>query len=242
MSDFEQTGTGTHANAGGQSDSLGKLDFEDSGDAGDLDPFMDEGARTKIRSGTLVLVVVVVLAGGSLFSMHTLTKVNAEAGRNPGIERTIDDFLKSKPGGSSTDSGDSGQALVDNHQRVLSALKPVELATPELTRDPFDTTAETVDEESGDPGEWNQERRRAAITQAAQNLRVQSVIMGSTPMAIINGHLVRLNGVVEAMPSGRGPVIKFRMVAVAHTSVTVVAEVPQLDLRIDTVLEFKRER
>ena len=242
MSEFEQSGTGTQANAGGQSDSLGKLDLEDSGDAGDLDPFMDEGSRKKIRSGTLVLIVVVVLAGGSLFSMHTLTKVNAEAGRNPGIERTINDFLKSAVGGSSTDSGDSGQALVDNHQRVLSALKPVKLDTPELTRDPFDTTGETGHVDPVEPGEWNQERRRAAITRAAQNLKVQSVIMGSTPMAIINGHLVRLNGIVEAMPSGRGPAIKFRMVAVAHSSVTVVAEDPQFDLRIETVLEFNRGR
>ncbi|MCH8005202.1 MAG: hypothetical protein IH888_03105 [Planctomycetes bacterium] len=242
MSEFEHTGTGMQANAGGQSDSLGKLDLEDSGDAGDLDPFMDEGPRKKIRSGTLVLVVVVVLAGGSLFSMHTLTKVNAGAGRNPGIERTINDFLKSAAGGSSTDSGDSGQALVDNHQRVLSALKPVELATPHLTRDPFDTTNENVDEEPEDRGEWNKERRRAAITKAAKTLKVQSVIMGSTPMAIINGHLVRLNGVVEAMPSGRSPAIQFRMVAVAHTSVTVVAEDPQFDLRIETVLEFRRGR
>ncbi len=242
MSEFEQTGTGTHANAGGQSDSLGKLDFEDSGDAGDLDPFIDESSRKKIRSGTLVLIVVVVLAGGSLFSMHTLTKVNAEAGRNPGIERTINDFLKSAAGGSSTDPGDSGQALIDNHQRVLSALKPVKLDTPELTRDPFGASGETDHVDPVEPGEWNQERRRAAITKAAHNLKVQSVIMGSTPMAIINGHLVRLNGIVEAPPSGRGPAIKFRMIAVAHSSVTVVAEDPQFDLRIETVLEFNRGR
>ncbi len=242
MSEFEHTGTGTQANAGGQSDSLGQLDVEDSGDAGDLDAFMDEGPRKKIRSGTLVLVVVVVLAGGSLFSMHTLTKANAQAGRNPGIEKTIDTFLKSSAGGSSTDSGEGGQALVDNHQRVLTALKPVELDTPELTRDPFDTSGETGHVDPVEPGEWNKERRRAAITKAANNLKVQSVIMGATPMAIINGHLVRLNGIVEAMPSGRDPAIKFRMIAVAHTSVTVVAEDPQFDLRIETILEFKRGR
>ncbi len=242
MSEFEHTGMGTHANSGGQSDSLGQLDIEDAGDAGEFDAFMDEGPRKKIRSGTLVLVVVVVLAGGSLFSMHTLTKANAQAGRNPGVERTIDDFLKSAPGGSSTDSGDGGQALVDNHERVLTALKPVELATPELTRDPFNPTGKIDHVDPVKPGEWDEERRRAAITEAANNLKVQSVIMGSTPMAIINGHLVRLNGFVEAMPSGRDPAIKFRMVAVAHTSVTVVAEDPQFDLRIETVLEFKRGR
>ena len=174
--------------------------------------------------------------------MHTLTKVNAEAGRNPGIEKTINDFLKSAAGGSSTASGDSGQALVDNHQRVLNALKPVELATPHLTRDPFDTTGEPGHVDPVEPGEWNKELRRAAITKAAKTLKVQSVIMGSTPMAIINGHLVRLNGVVEAPPSGRSPAIKFRMIAVAHTSVTVVAEDPQFDLRIETVLKFNRGR
>ncbi|MHC4129444.1 MAG: hypothetical protein ACYSUA_15005, partial [Planctomycetota bacterium] len=57
--------------AGGEPGALGDLGQDGYGDAPPVDPLMGQDAPKKKHTGVVVLIVVVGLAIGSLFSMHT---------------------------------------------------------------------------------------------------------------------------------------------------------------------------
>jgi hypothetical protein len=236
----EQTGFTEGAGGPGAMDPLGPggPDAE-----AEMDLLGTDGLEKKRHSGMLVLILVVGLAIGGLFSMHTLTKVTASPDHNNEIEETIEEFLKALTGGSSTDPGDGGDPILDDHRAVLDVLNDdyTDLQVANVQRDPFDITGEVVTD-TGDVGEWQREDRRAAMKEAATKLRVQSVLMGARPAAIINGRLVRLGQVIESSQSQgeRGPKFEFRVTEISHGSVTLVAEDPKLDLRVETVLHLKR--
>ncbi len=71
-----QAAGGQPQEAGVNDYSLGALDGE-LGDEFAIDPLAPADAPKKKHTGAMVLILTVVLAVGSLFSMHTLTKVTA---------------------------------------------------------------------------------------------------------------------------------------------------------------------
>jgi hypothetical protein len=210
------------------------------------DPLAGGTVQKKKRSGVVVLIVVAGLAIGSLFSMHTLTKVTAGQGRNSETEKTIETFLQSVSGsgGTQTDSGESTESLVQGHKEVVGVLRDdfTQHQVKQLARDPFDVMsgALVVGDLSGADGDYVKAKRRDDIDRAAEGFNLKSVIMGSRPLANMNGRIVRLNQVIPVEGGRSVGVIKFRVVSISPESVTVVAEDPQLDMRVEKVIKLNR--
>lgn len=241
MNDFGQQSS-EHSEFTGQtgmaSDGMDPL-LEGEGVADELDPILTDGAPPKKRTGAVVLVVVVGLAVGSLFSMHTLTKVTAAAGKSTDIEKTIDIFLNRVGGGDGTDGGETGGELVDEHQEVVAALQDdyTDHQVKDLERNPF----EVVEGGGGGPAiEVGEAQRRDQFEAAAEQLRLKSVIGGSRPLANINGRIVRLNQTIPVEASRISGTVNFKVIEITRDSVTVVAEDPGLKLRVEKVIKLNR--
>ena len=210
------------------------------------DPLAGGAVQKKKRTGVVVLIVVVGLAIGALFSMHTLTQRSAASGLDGETERTIETFLKSVggSGGTQAGSGESTESLVQGHKEVVSVLRDdfTQHQIKQLARDPFDVMsgALVVGDLSGGDGEYARAKRRDDIDRAAEGFELKSVIMGSRPLANMNGRIVRLNQVIPYDGGRSVGVIKFRVVSISPESVTVVAEDPRLDLRVEKVIKLKR--
>lgn len=233
--------------AAGEPGALGDLGQDGYGDAPPIDPLMGQDAPKKKHTGVVVLIVVVGLAVGSLFSMHTLTKVTAASGRNAENERTIENFLKAMGGGGGpTDDpdGSSSEDLVEGHREVVEVLSDdyTQHQVKDLARNPFDlmSTGPVTGDLSGADGDYARAKRRDDMEKAAEGFQLKSVIMGSRPLANINGRIVRLNQVIPVEGSRSVGTIRFRVASISPDSVTVVAEDPQLDLRVEKVLQLKR--
>jgi hypothetical protein len=212
-----------------------------------VDPLAGGSQPKKKHTGVVVLIVVVGLAIGSLFSMHTLTKVTAASGRDADTERTIDKFLNTvggSGGATATDNGESTDALVKGHREVVGVLQDdfTQHQIKQLARNPFDVMsgALVVGDLSGADGDYAKAKRRDDIEKTAEKFELKSVIMGSRPLANINGRIVRLNQVIPIDGGRAVGTIKFRIASIRADSVTVVAEDPQLELRVEKVLQLKR--
>ena len=245
MSGLEPTGseqTEFTGELGGSSEGMDVLQDEDYGVAEGVD-LLAEAAPKKKHTGILVLIVVVGLAVGSLFSMHTLTKVTASSGRNTEAERTIDSFLDALKKGTAELPRETSEELVRGHKEVVGILEDdyLDHQVMELSRNPFSITGGPVmiDPTTGNPdyakGQW-----RAQVEAAAAKLRLKSVIMGSRPLANINGRIVRLGTVIPVEASRSVGTINFRVKSIAANSVTMVAESPELELKVEKVIVLKR--
>lgn len=217
------------------------------GAEGDLDPMagLQPEARKKKHTGALILILVVGLAIGMLFSMHTLTKVTAASGKDTDIERTIEQFIgKLNDGDLETDPNAIAEDLVGEHEEVIAVLKndftneQVEV----VMKNPFDIDSGMMIADSGVPTDPNVARavRRDQVERAAETLRLKSIIMGSRPLAAINGKIVRLNGTVPVELSRAAGVVAFRVDAITSDAVTVVVEEPEIELRIEKILYLKK--
>jgi hypothetical protein len=209
------------------------------------DPLAGEAAPKKKHTGVVVLIVVVGLAIGSLFSMHTLTKVTAASGRNTETERIVDKFLTGPEGGDAAGNPNGNvDDLVRGHREVVGVLSDdfASHQVQDLARNPFDlmNAGGGGGEYTGGDGDYAKAKRLGDIEQAAENFQLKSVIMGSRPLANINGRIVRLNQVIPVEGSRSVGTIRFRVVSISPDAVTVVAEEPKLDLRVEKVLKLKR--
>lgn len=182
---------------------------------GIADPLASETEQKKSRSGALVLILVIGLAIGSLFSMHTLTKVTASSGQNKDVENTIDTFLDSlgAPGGG------GGNELANQHEEVIQILtESYPTGESDLDRNPFDVGTPGSGQSESDPtmlGQGDYER-------ALENVNVKSVIMGSRPLANVNGKIVRI-GKTVTVSTNAGMEVQFQIVSISRDSVRLKA-------------------
>jgi hypothetical protein len=245
---MEHTGlerTGFTPETGTEPGALEGLDGEGYAPEAAHDPLAGAAPPKKKHTGVVVLIVVAGLAIGSLFSMHTLTKVTAASGRDSESERTIEKFLKSVGGDSQTSDPDgSSDDLVKGHREVVGVLSDdyTRHQVKELSRNPFDimSGALVVGDLSGGDGDYAKAKRRDDIERAAGSFELKSVIMGSRPLANINGRIVRLNQVIPVEGPRSVGTVKFRVVSIRADSVTVVADDPHLELRVEKVIQLKR--
>jgi len=216
----------------------------DLGAAGDLDgdfdlghdPLMGEGTVKKSAKGMLIIVLVVGLAAGSLFSMHMLTKVTAASGRNAEVDATVDKFLKTMAGTKNTDGTGGGRDLVSSHNEIVRVLTNNYIENQvELDRDPF-----ALSGGGGDAG--GSTTSRSAVERAFAKLDLKSVIGGSRPLANINGKIVRVNQVMPVRLSKMEGEIKFRVKSITREAVTVEAIDVELDEPFIKKLTLKRRR
>ncbi len=223
---------------GGAGDLLGGEvdDLDEDFDLGQ-DPLMGEGSEKKSMKGMLIVVLVVGLAAGSLYSMHTLTKVTAASGRNDEIDATVDRFLKSVAGAKNPDGTDRDPDLVSGHNEIVKVLTNNYIEHQvELDRNPF--TFDIGD--GGDTG--GPTNSRSAVERAFAKLDLKSVIGGSRPLANINGKIVRVNQVMPVRLSKMEGPIKFRVKAITRDAVTVEAIEVELDEPFIKKLTIKRRR
>lgn len=236
--------TNTQTDAGEESGQismpLGVGDLRDE----NVDPLAAAGSGRKIRSSSILLVAIVLLAVVGLFSMRFLARVTASGSANSDIEKTIDEFFKSWKGSGSLD-GPDGQRLVvkrDNELTVIGGdYTDRQVALSDVQKNPFVETEATTINGAPDTGAGTTfEKRRAlqqkAIESAAAELILKSVIMGSTPLANLDGRIVRLDETFRVEDKG----VSFHVTEITPDSITLVSDVPDLELSVTSKLMMKK--
>ena len=83
--------------------------------------------------------------------------------------------------------------------------------------------------------------RRFEIELAARRLRLKSVMEGRHPMAMVNGRIYRLGGVIEVSPRWGDVPFRFQVVSISKDSVTLLFEEPEHNLRVERTLWLTRD-
>jgi len=205
---------GGNTGSGGVFDGLGDLEGDDQ----DL-ILAAEGMEKKTKSSTFVLIGVVVIAGASLFSMHTLTKANASGVRNKKLERTINDFLT------------NGTDTTAPSEKVLSLLTPVDPVDRPFDRNLFADVAGGPATAAGPRGD-TEEGWKVEVGQAAEQLRVTSVMRGR--LANINGKIVQIGGIIKE--SG----VDFKISEITTEGVSIEARHEKKGWVFQTIVVLKR--
>ncbi len=199
-------------------------------DLGDDSLLLGDEPAVKKGKGALVLIVVVGLAAGSLFSMHTLTKVTAARGRDLDTERTVERFL------SSTAKDPETGELIDGHQAIVEVLtNNYSEHQVKIERNPFEL-----------PGAGPKGEPRSAglnsVERAFGKLSLKSVMGGSRPLANLNGRIVRVNQVISVPLSKHEGDVKFRVTKITRDSITVEAVGVDLEKPFVKVVTLNRKR
>ncbi len=178
---------------------------DDLGSDNGLDPLAGAETKSTINTGAVLIALVIAIASGGLFVMRTLAKMTNVASADTTTEEKINAFLDvitgNAPGeqGSSTSSAGDESALhvlretytdrqvpLDNVQRnpfVLDGSRSL-AATPDNPR-PTGRTPEQITQ-----------AMRKRFEQAGARLSVDSTLLGSTPLANINGDIYRVGDVL----------------------------------------------
>jgi hypothetical protein len=207
-----------------------------------IDPLANVAERKKLNTGSLVIVVVILLAAAGLWSMRTFSRVSGANGRSSEVETKINDFLKSWKGTGSTPT--PGTPVLANPDAVLSVLSETytqrQVPLTDVQRNPFilpgdnSPTPTATDDGSKALGK-RQADRKAQIERSASQLQLKSIIMGSTPLANISGKLVHQDDDLAADDK-----VTFHIVAITADSVTLVVDDIPLDLSVAITLNLKR--
>jgi hypothetical protein len=209
-----------------------------------IDPLANVAERKKLNTGSLVIVVVVVLAAAGLWSMRTFSRVSGANGRSSEVETKINDFLKSWKGTGSTTAPPGGSTALTNSDTVLSVLSETytqrQVPLTDVQRNPFilpgdNTPTPTATDDGSKALGKRQADRKAQIERSASQLQLKSIIMGSTPLANISGKLVHQDGDLAADDK-----VTFHVVAITADSVTLVVDDIPLDLSVAITLNLKR--
>ncbi len=231
------TGQGFTGDTGAPVDGADDLIGEDY-DLG-ADPLFTDGPAKKKKKGMLIVVLVVGLAAGSLFAMHTLTQRTAASGRTAEIDKIIGDFLNSPIGAENPNPGSEGPDITEAHREIVDVLTNnyVEHQVKRLERNPF-VLSDSGGGESGNPAPG---LGLSAVQRAFAKLNLKSVIGGSRPLANINGKIVRVNQVMPVPLSKMEGEIKFRVKEITRDSVTVEAVGVDLAEPFVRKLQLKRK-
>jgi len=216
------------------------------------DANVDESAPTdrrpirRMTSGSLVVLLLAVVAVVGLYSMRNIGRISASTGISREIEQLIASVLPT--------NGDAGTGAVQNLPSVddsaLFAMLDTDhratLQVPfeQLGRDPFvlwrdpsapapDATAVAVDDRAGSGEAWGREVERVVGL-----LQLKSVIGGgsSSAMANVNGRIIRPGDVFTVAEAEA----EFRVVRIERDSVVLKARNPRLGIEQDAVLRQPR--
>lgn len=218
---------------------------DSNGEDQSLDPLAGAGESRRFRSGSLLLVVVVVIACGGLWFMRSLSHVSGATGEKSDIESAIDDFL-----GKRDSQGEVKVVAGRPDPKVLQVLnESIEgkfVPLQSVQRNPFILPGENDGPiaavvSDGDPQEAiarARTQRQADIDEAASKLVVKSIIMSSQPLANISGMIVRIGD--EIAPEGSD--VAFRVQAITADTVTLVTDDLALGMHVETQLSMRRDQ
>jgi hypothetical protein len=197
-----------------------------------LDPLAGAGESRRFRSGSMLLIAVVVIACGGLWFMRTLSRVSGISGAKSDIELTIDSYLAPKRPGTGSDP---------NVLKVLST-SYIERQVPldSVKSNPFVLPGENEPKHTevirGTDPEAVMARARAErqkdIETATERLVVKSIIMSAQPLANISGTIVREGD--ELVPDGSD--VTFRVQSITRDTVTLVVEDLVLGMHVEVPL------
>lgn len=217
---------------------------EPGGEAG-FDAGSSGAAPKKMKTGPLLLVLVVACASVGLFSMRFLARVSAAAGMNAGVEKTVEDFLKALTGGAGLDEltaqlvlpdGETIGALNDDYTEKQVALADVQKNPFIIFNTDVETGPVAEDDGSRSMREWERQRtqRRQAIEAAAARLRLKTVMMGVDPIAHLSGRLVHVGDEFEIDEDE----IEFEVIGIGRDWLTILAADESLDLEVEVTLRM----
>lgn len=175
-------------------------------------------AGKKPRTGAIVLISVICVAVGAILAMRFLPPDEIIA-VPPKLEKDVDDILER-------------EAKNPFNPEAIIEVLPKSPVVPEVERprNPFPGTRPES------PAPPDKEMRRREIRSAAGRLRLNAIMTGINPVASVSGRGVRLGEVIEVpADEGRARVV-FRVASISKSAVTLVAEDPDLDLRVEATL------
>lgn len=224
--------------------------FEDNDGPAIVD---DADGGKKIKSGTLILLAVVVLAGAGLYSMRSLGKAAGVIQSDGTLETTVNDFIDRLTGKASDD--DSDEVLVitsDEENRAMSALTDDrtqrQVALDQVQKNPFVFPFATekqpddnpvVTDTGLDPEEQKrlaQQDARVDFEKAVAKLRLVMVMGGSTPMANLNGEVFYEGDVIDDDRIG----VSFVVAEIMNDAVVLVREEPSIDFYHEIVVSLNQ--
>lgn len=235
----------TFSHQAAEDDRTMPLGIGDGGADQTLDPLAGAGEARRFRSGSLLLVVVVVIACGGLWFMRSLTHVSGATGEKSDVENAIEKFL-----GGRDSTGEAKVVAGRSDPRVLDVLneslegKFVPLES--VQRNPFILPGENDSKivapiSADDPAEVvarARSLRQQDIDAAAAKLAVKSIIMSNQPLANISGMIVRIGD--EIAPEGSD--ITFRIQSITADTVTLVTDDLALGMHVEVPLSMRRDK
>ena len=215
------------------------------GESADAPDITGSSGGRKLSSGSILLVIVIVVAIAGLFSMRTIGKVTSAATGSSQIEDSINEFIKKfNPG---EEDGKSPKIVGNNRvdmTRLGQDYTEQQVALADVQKNPFilpndvGGTTPTIH-----PGATKEEVRRAELAAEFQTvgnrLRLKSIILGADPLANVSGRIVRLNETILIEPEK----VEFLVTAIENETITLKGtgeEVKQLGLDVEITLQINR--
>jgi hypothetical protein len=200
----------------------------------------------RLRSGTIILAGVVLVAGAGLYSMRALGRASGAIVADPDLEKTVDGFLESAgekrraPEVGAPDLQSAGAAMAVLAQDRTDRQVPL----TEVQKNPFIQFSAPQTGAPVDTGAGNDAIAAARATakqqfeKAASKLRLLMVMGGAEPMANLNGRVVRVGDVVADERLG----VEFTVTDISPGAVTITGEDASIGFRHDVVITVNRDR
>lgn len=217
-----------------------------SPDDSSMDPLAGTtGESRRIRSGSMLIVVVVVIACGGLWFMRTLSHVSGATGAKSDVEKSIESFLGARDtkGNAKVVSGTDPSVLAVLSASYIDKHVPLE----SVQRNPFilpgenDTAINTTPIAGEDPAQAIARARGARqkeIDAAAAKLMVKSIIMSAQPLANLSGMIVRVGD--EIAPEGSD--ITFRVQSITNDTVMLATDDIALGMHVEVPVSMRRDK
>lgn len=216
---------------------IGVGDF--TADDAALDPLAGSETGPKFRAGTILLVLVVLIAGAGLWFMRKVGSVSASTAKRNDLEKAVESFLASRnaPGGASAQQ----PGFLSQSDGVLTVLSESytqrQVPLDSVQRDPFVIFAETAVKPGNDGNESQRIReRRAQIDQAAAQVQLKSIIMSSEPMAHVGGKICRVGDTFVAQPHN----VTFRVTGITSGAVSMTGEDTAIGVSVPVTVQLRR--
>lgn len=203
------------------------------------------GEGRRLRSGSLLLVAVVAIAGGGLWFMRSLSHVSSATGAVTDVEKSIEGFLSNRD--SKGNAKVVGNRSEEEVLRVISESYSSKFVPLEsVQRNPFILPGEQeskvvtpiTGDEPADVLARARTQRQKDIDSAASKLTIKSIIMSNNPLANVSGMIVRVGD--EIAPEGSD--ITFRIQAITSDAVTLVADDLALGMHVEVPLSMRRDK
>jgi hypothetical protein len=215
-----------------------------TGETAEAPEFTGMSGKRKLSSGSILLIIVVVVAIAGLFSMRTIGKVTGAATGSTSLEDKINDFLK---GIKAPEAGSKEARVVGTGKLDISKLgqdyTEHQVALGDVQKNPFilptdgDSTTTTTTIAGGSGPDDVKRAELAALFQSVGNrLRLKSVILGSEPLANVSGRIVRLNETILIEPEK----VEFLVAAIENETITLKGINAELKLEVEVTLQINR--